>query len=388
MGRWFARNYRAIVVLLLCAIVFAVGLFAVRTEGEPAFPGEDSLLYENARVVEILSDSCTPDPNADNAMRGEQMFTALVETGPYAGKELLSYNTCGPIYGQPVSVGDRVVLCISLYENGDVRASVYEPSRTVPLLLLLGLFCLATVAVGGKTGLKSLVGLGVTVAGLVFLLIPALLKGAPTIPTTFALCAYVAVVSFTILGGINRKTVCAMLGTFGGLLVAALFGLLGQALCRLNGLRMEYVEPLLQLRQTGESAIGLKGLLTAGILISALGAVMDVAMSVSSALSELKAVDGSLTFRKLMKSGMNIGRDMVGTMTNTLILAFFGSSLVLVIYMFTLSLDVRYLLDSAFLSIEAISALASSVGVILSVPLTCAVAAAFFGRKAEKTKET
>ena len=383
---WLARNYRAIVVLLLAAIVFAVGCFWANSgPSESGTRSGDYTVYETARVTEILSDSCAPDPVADNAYRGEQMLTAELLTGDFAGDTLLCHNTCGPIYNQPVAVGDKVVLCVSVYATGERYATVYEYSRAIPLLLLALLFLAVTVVVGGKTGLKSLVGLGVTVAGLIFILIPALLKGAPTVVTTFALCAFVAVVSFTILGGINRKTVCAMLGTLGGMLMAALFGLLGQWLCRINGMRQEYIEPLLQLRQTGASAIGLKGLLTAGILISALGAVMDVAMSVSSALSELKAVDGSLTFRKLMKSGMNIGRDMVGTMTNTLILAFFGSALVLVIYMYTLSLDPQYLLNSAFLSLEVVSALASSIGVILSVPLTCAIAAGLFGRK-EKQK--
>lgn len=165
--------------------------------------------------------------------------------------------------------------------------------------------------------------------------------------------------------------------------MAALFGLLGQWLCRIDGMRQEYIEPLLQLRQSGESAIGLRGLLTAGILISALGAVMDVAMSISSALWELRQVNPGCTFRQLLKSGRNIGRDMVGTMTNTLILAFFGGTLVLVIYMYTLSLDPRYLLSSAFLSMEVISALSSSIGVILSVPLTCLIAAAAFSPKSK-----
>lgn len=378
--KWLARNYRAILVLLVCAVLFAGGcLWANSGSEDDSQTAAEYAVYENGKVLEILSDSCEPDEVSDGAYRGEQMLTVEVLTGDFKGETLLCYNTCGPIYNQPVEAGDTVTLCISIYENGNHTATVYEYSRTTPLLILLGLFFLATILVGGRTGLKSLLGLVLTVAGLIFILIPALLKGAPTILTTFGICAFVAVVSFTILGGINKKILCAMLGTVGGMLVAALFGICAQSLCRINGMRLEYVEALLQLRQTGESSIGLRGLLTAGILISALGAVMDVAMSISSALWELKTVDNTLTFRQLMKSGMNIGRDMVGTMTNTLILAFFGSALVLVIYMYTLSLDANYLLNSAFLSLELISSLASSIGVILSVPLTCAIAAALYG---------
>lgn len=380
MKKWLRKQLPAILVLLVSGVIFAAACTWANSgrEAKKTDAGR-GLYYESARVEQILSDSCEPDPVADGAYRGEQMLTATVKSGTYAGKTMLCTNTCGPIYNQPVSAGDTVVLCISVYPTGETYATVYEAGRTFPLAILVALFFAVTVAVGGKAGLKSLVGLVVTVAGLIFVLIPALLKGAPTVLTTFFLCAFVAVVSFTILGGIDRKTVCAMLGTVGGMFLAVLFAWCAQKLCAIDGMRLEYIEPLLQLRQTGESTIGLKGLLTAGVIISALGAVMDVAMSISSALWELKAVDGSLGFGRLMKSGMNIGRDMVGTMTNTLILAFFGSALVLVIYMYTLSLSPRYLLNSAFLSLEVISALASSIGVVLSVPLTCAIGAALFG---------
>lgn len=375
MSGWLNRHFGALAVLLAAAVLFGLARLWVASDQAAPAPAGDYAVYESARITQILSDTCQPDPVADNAFRGEQSLTAQVLTGQFRGETLLCTNTCGPIYNQPLQVGDRVILCISVYASGEHNATVYEYSRTLPLAILLGLFLLAAVLVGGKTGFKSLVGLGITAACLIWILIPALLRGAPTLPATVLTCVYVTVVCFVLLDGLSRKTLCAILGTAAGVLLAALFGILGQTLCRVDGMRQEYIEPLLQLRQTGESAIGLRGLLIAGILISALGAVMDVAMSISSALCELHRVDPTLSFRQLLRSGMNIGRDMVGTMTNTLILAFFGTTLVLVIYMVTLSLDRDYLLSSAFLSLEAVSALASSMGVILSVPVTCLIAA-------------
>ena len=100
---------------------------------------------------------------------------------------------------------------------------------------------------------------------------------------------------------------------------------------------------------------------------------MDVAMSISSALSEIHTVDPTLGKKELFRSGMNIGRDMVGTMTNTLILAFIGSSLALVIYLYSLGLEVHQLYSSAYVSIEVVSGIASSIGVILSVPITALI---------------
>ncbi|MCF0137524.1 MAG: YibE/F family protein, partial [Oscillospiraceae bacterium] len=168
-----------------------------------------------------------------------------------------------------------------------------------------------------------------------------------------------------------------------GIAIALLFGLMAQSLARVSGLRISDVEPLLQLRQTGVP-IKLRGLLVGGITISALGAVMDVAMSLSSALTELKDVNPSMGKKALFRSGMNIGRDMVGTMTNTLILAFIGSSFVLIIYLYSLGLQPHLLLSSAFLSIEVISGVASSIGVILSVPITALISSVIITRTAKE----
>jgi uncharacterized membrane protein len=194
----------------------------------------------------------------------------------------------------------------------------------------------------------------------------------------FLTCAYIAVVSLTILGGISRKTICAMLGTIAGTALALLFGLLAQRLVRIDGLRLDDVEPLLQLRQQG-TEIGLRGLLVGGVVISALGAVMDVTMGIASSLSEVSAANPEMNSWQLFRSGMNIGRDMVGTMTNTLILAFLGSGFTLILYLFSLGLSSNQLLSSAYLSVEAISSLASSSGMILAIPFSAAISAMMLG---------
>ncbi len=263
-----------------------------------------------------------------------------------------------------------------------MRATVFEYNRIPALLIAVGLFFLVTLLVGGKRGAKSLVGLVFTVLCLFLLLIPLLLKGAPTLPTVFLTCAFIALFSFTVLGGLHRKSVCAILGTLAGTAFAMGFGLLAQALARINGYRTAEVEPLLQLRQTGVP-IGLSGLLVGGIIISALGAVMDVAMSISSALEEVHAANPSLTRRDLFRSGMNIGRDMVGTMTNTLILAFLGSGFTLIIYLFSLGLGKYQLLSSAYAAVEVISGIASSIGMILAIPLTAMISSVMIGKSSE-----
>ena len=369
---------------LVLAVVLAVlaGLFiAAHPAQTPAPEAEEYMEYENAVVEQILSDSTEADPVSEDHFRGSQSLIVRVKTGRYAGQQMLAENTVGPIYGTPMAVGDGVTVGLSTYADGTVRCYIYEYDRFPGLLMVVAAFLLVTVLVGGKVGLKSLVSLGLTVAALIFILLPLLLRGWPTISTTFLIAVLVTAATFVIMGGVERKTVCACLGTLAGIALATAFGLTAQWLLRIDGYRQEYAEALLQLRQTGESGIGISGLVTAGVIVSALGAVMDVAMSISSAVQELTRVNPELTAKALLKSGMNIGRDMVGTMTNTLILAILGSGLTLIVYIYSLGLQPWQLLSSAYMSLEAISAVASSIGVMLAVPLTAAVCAVSFGKR-------
>lgn len=370
----------ALVLAVVCAML--AGLFVIANpKKEPAPQAAEYMEYENAVVEQILSDSTESDPVSEGHYRGTQNLIVLVKTGQYAGQQMMADNTVGPLYGFPMEVGDRVTVGLSTYADGTVRCYVYEYDRFPGLVLVVAAFLLVTVLVGGRVGIKSLVSLGLTVAALIFILLPLLLRGWPTIPTTFLISVLVTAATFVILGGVDRKTVCACLGTLAGIALATVFGLMAQSWLRIDGYRQEYAEALLQLRQTGESGIGITGLVTAGVIVSALGAVMDVAMSISSAIQELTRVNADLTARDLMKSGMNIGRDMVGTMTNTLILAILGSGLTLVVYIYSLGLQPWQLLSSAYMSLEAISAVASSIGVMLAVPFTAAICAVTFGKK-------
>ena len=373
--------------LVLAAVLLAGALLYIAArpaEAAPEIQPDEYIEYEKAVVEKILSDSTEEDPVSEGHQRGTQLLLVTLQTGQYKGDQVMADNTVGPMYGQSYEVGQSLTVGVSTYEDGSVRCYVYEYNRLPGLLVMLGLFLAVTVLVGGKVGAKSLLSLGLTVVALIYLLLPLLLKGWPTILTTFLISVLVTVATFVILGGIDQKTVCACLGTLAGIAFATIFGILSQSILKIDGYREEYAEALLQLRQTGESLIGISGLITAGVIISALGAVMDVAMSISSALQELSRVNRDLTSRQLFGSGMNIGRDMVGTMTNTLILAILGSGLTLIVYIYSLGLQPIQLLSSPYISLEAISALASSVGVMLAVPLTAAICAAVYGKKISK----
>ena len=372
LRQWWQSNRVSCLVLAAALVLFIVVRAIAAPEKTEKIDAEAYAEYENAVITAVLSDNTFTDPAADNALRGEQLLLAEVKTGQYKGETLQVYGYVGPLYGGQLKVGDGATLLISTYADGTHTATVYEYHRLPVLAVIVALFLIATVAVGGKVGAKSLVALAITLVCLFWILIPLLMKGAPTLLTVFLVCAYITVVTMVILGGVQRKTVCAALGTIAGTALSLLFGLAAQSLARVDGLRLADVEPLLQLRQTG-TPIGLRGLLVGGIVISALGAVMDVAMSIASALTEVHAVAPERSAKELLRSGMNIGRDMVGTMTNTLILAFLGSGFALIIYLYSLGLSPHQLISSAYLTIEVVSSISSSIGVILSVPLTAVI---------------
>ena len=385
---------RSALVLLLCGLIFfAAYQEALKTPSTPSSSVQSGVIYEKAKVIAITGGAYQGDQDMEDVPVGKQELTAELISGDYKGQRFSLTNNLSYLYGTVLKEGDTITVAFSLTDGKVENVVLQDYDRTVPLAVIVLLFLLVTIMVGGKVGAKSLLGLGLTILCVFVILIPLLLDGWPTLPTVLALCAFVTVITFVVLGGVNRKTVCAILGTIMGVAMAMAFGKFACWLLRIDGYKMYVamptVEPLLQLRQTQDPAHALRlaDLLVGGILLAALGAVNDVAMSISSAMNELIAVNPSLTRRQLFKSGMNIGRDMVGTMTNTLILALVGGSFAMIIYYTSMEPSWVQLMSTTFLSVEMVQALASSIGVILAVPFSVVIGMLLFGMRPKKAKK-
>lgn len=385
---------RSALVLLLCGLIFfAAYQEALKTPSTPRSSVQSGVIYEKAKVIAITGGAYQGDQDMEDVPVGKQELTAELISGDFKGQRFSLTNNLSYLYGTVLKEGDTITVAFSLTDGKVENVVLQDYDRTVPLAVIVLLFLLVTILVGGKVGAKSLLGLGLTILCVFVILIPLLLDGWPTLPTVLALCAFVTVITFVVLGGVNRKTVCAILGTIMGVALAMAFGKFACWLLRIDGYKMYVavptVEPLLQLRQTQDPAHALRlaDLLVGGILLAALGAVNDVAMSISSAMNELIAVNPSLTRRQLFKSGMNIGRDMVGTMTNTLILALVGGSFAMIIYYTSMEPSWVQLMSTTFLSVEMVQALASSIGVILAVPFSVVIGMLLFGMRPKKAKK-
>ena len=242
-AQWWQKNRVSCLVLAAALVLFIVVRAIAVPEEDNGSQAAEYAEYENGVITAVLTDNTFTDPAADNALRGEQLLLAEVRTGQYKGETLQVYGYVGPLYGGQLKVGDGVTLLISTYADGTHTATVYEYNRLPVLMVIVALFLIATVAVGGKVGAKSLVALAITLVCLFWILIPLLMKGAPTLLTVFLVCAYITVVTMVILGGVQRKTVCATLGTIAGTALSLLFGLAAQSLARVDGLRLADVEP-------------------------------------------------------------------------------------------------------------------------------------------------
>lgn len=343
--------------------------------------------YAYATVLDVISDDSHKDETTENVHVGSQTLLVEITTGEFKGRQLTVTNYMSKLFDKHAEVGTSLlVYLLATRENAAdpepaLSVSVMNYNRQWLLFALVALFLLVTVLVGGKVGFRSILGLGLTLAAVVFLLVPALLKGFYAIPVTLILCVLMTVVCFLLLDGLSRKTLSAILGTVAGFTVACLFAMLASKLAHLDGLEYNVAETdtLIQAKYQG-TLINIRGLFVSGIIISALGAVMDVAMSISSSINELKAVNPGMGFSALFKSGMRIGRDAVGTMTNTLILAFTGGALVNLLLIKYYNWDMKAILSGDYITHEVITGISGSIGLILAVPLTALIAAALCGR--------
>ncbi len=331
--------------------------------------------YETAKVLEVLSDSTVVDENLEGVKKGSTQLKIALTTGRYKGDICFVENFYSALYNIDVKKGDTLSVRVDTTDVDTYTVSVYNYNRMPLFFGLLVMFALVLILLGGKQGLKAFAGLVYTVICIFFILLPLCLKGVPSIPLTCAIILVTSALCFYLIGGFQIKTMGAALGSFCGVVAAAL---VAETVARIGGVttfQMEEAEALLLLK--ANFPIQLRGLFVSGILIAAMGAVMDVAMTIASALEEVHRVNPERTWRELFGSGMAIGRDAMGTMANTLVLAYVGGSLNMMVLIYSYGVSFRQLVNTDFVMIELIRAVAGSLGIFLTVPavsLICALA--------------
>lgn len=365
---WILRILAGTVFLILFALAC---VWANRDGTVSGITDSSGTEYETARVVKILQDNTIADDAIEGRLRGSRDMTVEILTGRYAGEQAGVRNYFSAMYNVDVAEGDTLSVRIDTIGPGEYEINVYNYDRIPACIAILGVFALALILIGGWQGLRALLGLVFTFVTIVYLLLPLALKGWPVVPMTVVIVSVTSAVSYYLLGGWQPKFIGAALGCFCGVAAAALLGQLAISLVHISAYQMDEAEGLLLAR--GDTGLELSGLLLSGILISAEGAVMDTAMSVSSAMSELKDKRPDIGSLELFRSGMRIGRDATGTMANTLVLAFAGSSLNMMLLIASYHVSFIQLMNTDFVAVELVRGVAGSMGIILTVPCVAAI---------------
>ena len=360
--------------LAIAGILFLLFLYRYSQIDKVILYETEGRSFAKAEVMDVIEDNETED----GISIGNQIVSLKLTSGKWKGKTVEATSSSSYLYGAHCKKGSKVIAIVS-ESQGEMTASVYSQNREMQLYLIIAIFVFTIILIGGKKGLASVIGLGFTILCILFLFLPMIYKGISPIWSAVLVVILTTVATMYLVGGISRKTMTAILGTVSGVLISALFAMLFCKMTNISGYNVSDIEDLIYIRdQTG---IKVGELLFSGILISALGAVMDVAMSISSTIEEIHCQNSELTIKELFQSGMNVGKDMMGTMSNTLILAFAGGSINTLVFIFAYNYEYLQVVNMYAIGIEIIQGIASSMGVILTVPITSLLAAWEQGKK-------
>lgn len=337
-------SWKKIVILAIAVCLFAGIILKCNQFQKTPLASYKGQKYEKAVVTKIIKDNLAED----GSRYGTQKVLVKMTTGTYKGKEKEAINPSGTLFGADCKVGTRIIVIVNK-SGSNAGFTVYSQDRTMAIYGFALIFAAVVCAIGGKKGVYAILSLVFAFACIIGIMFPMMYQGISPILLTILVAVLTTIVTLGLLGGYSTKTAAAILGTAAGVVIAAIAAIVfGKA---------------------------------AGIIISALGAVMDVGMSIASTIQEIYETDKTLSMKRLFISGINVGRDMMGTMTNTLIFAYVGGAMSTLVINYAYDLSYRQLANSYVIGIEIMQGLSGSIGVVLTVPITAVIASFLVSRK-------
>ncbi len=343
--------------------------------------GSDPVGYIEAKVLDVQEsiipvDEANPEFN-ELLVPNQKEITQTVKVkitsdGKYKNKD---YTLTNVAVGRPndlrIHKGDPVLIQLQKGESGEIVMYIVDYVRSTQVWLYIVLFAVVLLVFGRKSGLTSLLGLLFTFLMIFYVFIPGIMNGYNPLLLALITATIVTIVVHGFVAGYTPKSVSSIIGTIGGVAVAGILGYVFMNWAYLVGLSSEEARNIYLLINP---KIDFANMYLAGVVIGSLGAVMDVGISISSAISELRIHAKDPSFEVLFKAGMNIGKDVLGTMSNTLILAYVGAAIPLMIILYSqnlmgMALNIDYIAD------EIVRSIAGSLGLFATIPITAYIAA-------------
>ena len=367
--------------IAICVLaIFTSGLF-------DEIPEEMQIFHQptaRARVLATDNSDLWEDAYVENLYIGTQMVTAEILDGAHAGTTIEFENVLRLEFHHFATEGMEILVYPQEFDGQLITLHLAGHSRAVMMYVIMGLLVLILILVGGKTGFYSSVSLLFVIVLILFYMIPAIMRGGSPIWAAVLTAALTTVLNVFLISDISVKSLAAVLGTLAGVVTAGILGMVAGGVAHISGLHMPNADDIIFLSR---GLIRIRDLFVAGIIIAALGAVLDVAVSVASVIFEVRETSGNLGMKRLYQSGMNVGRDIMGTTSNTLILAFAGSSLTVMVSIALSQLPYIRIINMSMLAVEVIQGVTASIGLILTIPITALLAAFFATQNKDKPQK-
>lgn len=363
------------IATLIFSAVFIVWGYNYNTREYKFLSGEQADSAYSGKITEIIS---VEEMGEDDGLQGQLViFKCLLKDRDMKGKTVTATQTLDDFDQMPqpmVEKGDKVL--VYKYSDDDWQFSEYI--RLDPLIALCGIFFAMVIAFGGKKGINTLVSLVITCLAIFMVFVPAVLSGYNIYLWSAVICVFVTVVSMVIINGLHKKTFVAIAGSLCGVTISGGLTLIMNRFLNMTGMLDDSYLYLSLLNP--ERPIDLNGAIFASIIIGALGAVMDIAMDIATSLYEMYS-KSRVSSKQLVKSGFEMGKDMMGTMTTTLVLAYIGSSLAVTVLLVAYNASLTELLNKEMVIKEILQSLVGCVSIMVALPFTTAIAALIYRGK-------
>lgn len=364
----FGQRILAIFVCLVTAVLAVMPSVSVSFQSLVS----DTVSYISGTVLEVVEEDLTPSDLKGGPQLGEQTLTIELKDG----SQITLTNYLTNTHNILAREGMRVVVCVDAPENVEPYYTLYQYDRSVGLGVAVAIFLLLMLLVGGEKGFYATLALAFSLVFLLKITVPVIYSGGSPILAGLAMVLVSTAVTVFLIYGLSPRGVLGIGVVLAGEFVACGLFLLFSLLLHLSGFKSSDAENLLVAAQN--TGLNISTVLFAATMIASLGAVMDVAVSLLSALWEVRLADPDITGRGLWRAGLRMGRDMIGTMSNTLIFAFAGGSLTTLLVLMTYGTDPVQLLHSDYIALEMAHGLCGTCAVILTVPLASLVSAAVY----------
>ncbi len=343
---------------------------------------EDAQIYRDAERVkaEIIAADNSAIRSSGLIQSGEQSCTLLVKSGIFKGREITGVNLLSGSLEQDkiFEPGDTCLATIS--HDGDTVTScvITDHYRLDKEAVLLGLFFALLIIFAGKNGFLAIFSFVITILTVWKILVPAYLNGANPIWTGMGITVFLTLVIIFFVYGFDKKTLSAALGALLGIFTACVMGMIFTDLFKIHGAVMANSESLLY---SGYQNLNLTSVFMSSIFIGASGAMMDLSVDITSAVNEVVEKRPDISWREAARSGMNVGRAAMGTMTTTLLLAYSGSYIALLMVFMAQGTPIDHILNYKYVASEILHTVIGSFGLVTVAPFTAVISGVMLAGK-------